>query len=135
MNAQDTVGNVASLTHTYSVTYNFSGFFSPLKSLQLVNGANSGQVIPVKLRLSGPQGLDILADGYPKSEVIPCDSTRLVDGTETVNSPGRSSLLYDASADEYTFVWKTERAWAMTCRQLVVKLNDGTLHRANFRFK
>jgi len=31
-------------------------------------------------------------------------------------------------------VWKTEKGWANSCRQLVVKLNDGTIKRANFKF-
>ena len=39
-----------------------------------------------------------------------------------------------SSLDQYTYVWKTNKAWAGTCRQLVVKLDDGTYHRANFNF-
>ncbi|MGH8468315.1 MAG: PxKF domain-containing protein [Gammaproteobacteria bacterium] len=31
--------------------------------------------------------------------------------------------------------WKTSKAWAGTCRQLVVRLNDGTEHKASFKFK
>jgi hypothetical protein len=30
-------------------------------------------------------------------------------------------------------VWKTDKAWAGTNRQLVVKLADGTSHVANFK--
>ncbi len=34
-----------------------------------------------------------------------------------------------------TYVWKTEKAWAGTCRHLIIKLNDGTdARRANFHF-
>jgi hypothetical protein len=47
---------------------------------------------------------------------------------------GRDIESADASTDQYTYVWKTEKAWANTCRQLVVKLKDGTFHRANFKF-
>jgi hypothetical protein len=32
-------------------------------------------------------------------------------------------------------VWKTDKAWANTCRTLVVKLNDGASYKANFKFK
>jgi extracellular elastinolytic metalloproteinase len=32
-------------------------------------------------------------------------------------------------------VWKTNKAWAGTCRQLIVTLVDGTSHRADFKFK
>jgi hypothetical protein len=37
-------------------------------------------------------------------------------------------------ADRYTYLWKTEKAWAGTCRQLNVVLADGTYHHANVRF-
>ena len=42
---------------------------------------------------------------------------------------GNSSLSYSAGNDQYNYVWKTEKGWAGTCRQLVVKLIDGTTHR------
>ena len=48
---------------------------------------------------------------------------------------GSSSLSYDATTDTYIYVWKTDRAWRNTCRQLVVKLSDGTTRTANFRFR
>ncbi len=51
------------------------------------------------------------------------------------SSAGESGLTYDATADQYTYVWKTSKAWGATCRQLVAKLDDGTVHQANFRFK
>jgi hypothetical protein len=31
-------------------------------------------------------------------------------------------------------VWKTDRRWAGTCRQFMLKLKDGTVKRADFRF-
>jgi Tol biopolymer transport system component len=117
------------------VTYNFTGFFQPVDNLPTFNTVNAGQAIPVKFRLGGDQGLNIFAAGYPKSQQIACDLTATVDGIEQTVTAGSSSLSYDASTDTYTYVWKTEKAWAGTCRQLVVKLNDGTSHRASFKFK
>jgi len=32
------------------------------------------------------------------------------------------------------YVWKTNKAWAGTCRQLDVQLSDGTDHLADFEF-
>ena len=115
------------------VVYNFTGFFQPVDNLPTLNSVNSGKAIPVKFSLGGFRGLDIFDSGYPKSQVIPCNSTAPVDGIEETVTAGASGLSYDAAADRYVYVWKTDKAWANTCRQLVVKLKDGTFHRANFK--
>ena len=49
--------------------------------------------------------------------------------------PEQGTLTYDASNDQYKYVWKTDKAWKGSCRQLVVKLADGTTHVAGFQFK
>ncbi len=125
---------VAEALPTPPVIYNFTGFFPPVDNLPTLNSVNSGRAIPVKFSLGGFQGLDIFDEGYPKSQVIQCDSTAPVDGIEETVTASGSGLSYDAAADRYVYVWKTDKAWAGTCRQLVVKLNDGTFHRANFKF-
>ena len=105
--------------------------------------AKAGSAIPVKFKLGGDQGLDIFAqagtDGsgnptyYPTSKVITCGSNAEVDAIESVVTAGGSSLQYDASTQTYTYVWKTDKAWAGTCRQLQVKLADGMTYAANFK--
>jgi hypothetical protein len=127
---------------TYIVTfqeplaeYSFTGFSQPVDNLPTVNQMKAGAAVPVKFSLDGDQGLGIFADGYPKSQTITCSSTSTVDGIEETVSAGGSSLTYDPVSGTYTYVWKTEKSWAGTCRQLVVKLTDGTYHRANFQFK
>ena len=55
----------------------------------------------------------------------------LLDG---VGGRGGSSLSYDPAVDQYVYVWKSDKAWAGTCRRLDVTLKDGTQHIANFRF-
>jgi len=133
--ATDYAKNIDTKTVTYYVNYNWTGFFSPVDNLPTQNVAKAGSAIPVKFSLSGDQGLDIFESGYPNSVAIDCDSGDLNDNIEvTVNAVG-SSLKYDATADQYIYVWKTEKTWAGTCRQLQVKLIDGTLHLANFKFK
>jgi hypothetical protein len=118
-----------------SPSYTFTGFFSPVNNLPTVNAVNAGRAIPVKFSLGGDQGLDIFEAGYPKSQQIACDSTASVDGIEETVTAGGSSLSYDSASDQYTYVWKTDKAWAGTCRQLVLKLDDGSSHRANFKLK
>jgi hypothetical protein len=91
--------------------------------------------VPVKFSLGGDQGLDIFAAGYPISATIACDATADVDGIESTVSAGGSSLAYDPFADVYAYVWKTDKAWSGTCRQLVIGFVDGTFQRANFKLK
>jgi hypothetical protein len=95
----------------------------------------AGAAVPVKFSLGGFQGFDIFIASYPKSELILCESTAQVDGIEQTMSAGGSSLSYDATSDVYTYVWKTDKSWAGTCRQLVLKFADGSTQRANFKLK
>jgi hypothetical protein len=133
--ATDPAGNSSSCTFTITVLYNFTGFFSPVDNLPTLNQVNAGKAIPVKFSLSGNKGLNIFAPNNPSSGVIQCGADApVIDITETVTA-GSSSLSYSASSDQYNYIWKTESSWAGTCRQLVVQLNDGSIHRANFKFK
>jgi hypothetical protein len=118
-----------------STAFNFTGFFSPVDNPPVLNSAKAGSAIPVKFSLGGNQGLNIFAQDYPRSTQIPCDSTAPIDGVEQTVTAGSSSLTYDATADQYTYVWKTDKAWTKTCRQLAIQLTDGSVHRANFSFK
>jgi len=116
------------------LTYYFTGFFQPVDNLPTLNVVNAGRAIPVKFSLGGDQGLDIFAAGYPASAVVTCGSTA-EDAIEETVTAGSSSLSYDASTDTYTYVWKTNKSWTGTCRTLVVKLDNGSYHYANFKFK
>lgn len=133
LTGSDFAGNQTIVNCGYSVAYSFSGFFQPVNNLTL-NPVKAGSAVAVKFSLTGNQGLVIFASGYPKSEqLIACDSSNPAGGEETVTA-GSSSLSYDAVTDRYSFNWKTNKAWANTCRQLVITLTDGTTHRANFMF-
>lgn len=135
LTAKDKAGNEATKTATYRVVYDFRGFFSPVNNLPTLNSVNAGRAIPVKFSLSGDQGLNIFTGGYPKSQRIDCSTSVPVDVVEETVTVGSSGLTYDASTGRYNYVWKTDKAWSGTCRQLVVKLKDGASHQANFQFK
>jgi hypothetical protein len=133
--ATDAAGNVTTSTFTVTVLYNFTGFFQPVANLPTVNAVKAGQAVPVKFSLSGNKGLGIFALNSPSSAQYTCSSTDPTsDLTQTVDA-NANSINYDASSDQYNFVWKTSSSWAGTCRQLLVTLNDGSVHRANFKFK
>jgi hypothetical protein len=132
--ARNVSGAEDSDTNIYFVHYAFTGFFSPIANAPVLNSAKAGVGVPVKFSLAGNQGLGIFAPGYPKSQVIGCDMTNLNSVSETLTA-GSSSLQYDPATDRYTYVWKTEKAWARTCRKLIVRFNDGTEQIALFKFK
>jgi hypothetical protein len=43
-------------------------------------------------------------------------------------------LKYDATADQYIYNWKTQSSYAGTCKRLSVRLMDGSVHTADFKF-
>jgi hypothetical protein len=128
-------GVSAALKQSAHVVYAWTGFFQPVDNQPSLNAARAGSAIPVKFSLGGDQGLAIFASGYPKSEQIACSSAAEVDGIESTVAAGSSGLAYDPLTDRYSYAWKTSKDWAGTCRQLVVKLDDTTSRRANFKFK
>ena len=131
--ATDAAGNHSSCSFHVTVLYDFTGFFSPVANPPTLNSVNAGKAVPVKFSLSGNKGLAIFAVGNPYSVSFNCGTNDPgVDITETLNAGG-SSLSY--TTDQYNYVWKTDSSWAGTCRQLVLTLNDGSVHTANFKFK
>jgi hypothetical protein len=136
--AVDNAGNSSSASVGYTVNpgsgYTWSGFLAPVENLPTVNTVSAGQAIPVKFSLGGDFGLNIFASGSPTSQSVSCGSGDTNPIEETV-TPGSSTLQYDPATQVYTYVWKTDKAWADTCRQLTVKLVDGSEHVALFQFK
>jgi len=119
---------------TTDMQFEFKGFFSPVDNLPVVNVAKAGSAVPLKFSLTGYQGMDILAAGSPSSRNVSCDTSAPPDDLELTVTPGSSSLTYDSTTDRYSYVWKTDKSWT-GCRQLVLRLSDGSLHTANFRFR
>lgn len=118
---------------TSAPTFDFSGFLAPVVAAPGVNVAKAGRAIPIKFSLGGDQGLGIL-DGTPTSRRVDC---QLSQGTSTVDetvTAGNSALSYDPLTDRYSYVWKTEKRWAESCRVFSLTLSDGTTHTADFQF-
>jgi hypothetical protein len=129
----DDGGLTATDAATVDVIWNFTGFFQPVDNPPVLNVLKAGRAVPVRFSLDGFQGLGISAPGHPRSEPVACDATQ-EDAVEETVPALVSVLLYNPVSDRYTFVWKTSGAWVGTCRRLVIKLDDGTTHTADFRF-
>jgi hypothetical protein len=119
---------------TVTVSYNFTGFFQPVDNWPSLNTVKAGSAVPVKFSLGGNQGLDIF-QSPPASGAIACGATDGAAIEETVTA-GSSSLQFDATSNQYIYVWKTEKAWVGQCRILQIKLKDGSAAKlALFKFK
>jgi hypothetical protein len=112
----------------------FTGFFQPVDNQPTVNTVKAGSAIPVKFSLGANLGLGILAAGSPGSHQISCASGQSLDAIEDTVTAGNSSLQYDPAANQYTYVWKTDKSWANTCRTFDLTLSDGSTHSATFQF-
>ena len=118
----------------FESAYRFTGFFPPVDNAPVVNTVKAGQGVPVKFGLDGNQGLAVFVGAGPISQQTNCTSGAPLDAVNETVSAGASGLVYDTAAGQYVYVWKTEKAWAGTCRQLTLPFNDGSTRRANFMF-
>jgi len=123
--------------------YGFRGFDRVHTNVPTLNVDVAGRALPLRFDLPGvvrprrPFGAvpDVLAEGFPISRPITCGTGELLGPDVAADYPGRRELWRRLFGRGYLFLWKTERAWSGTCRQLVFTFNDGSVHYANFRFR
>jgi hypothetical protein len=130
--ATDKAGNQTVKTVHYNVRYAFNGFFAPVSnSGDGLNLVHAGELIKVGFTLGGNFGLSI---GSFSSTPVACpsDTPHLVDGAHEGTPSG---LSFPPTASHYSYGWQTDAAWAGSCRQFSLQLNDGTPpHLATFMF-
>lgn len=114
--------------------YAFTGFTQPVEPLPTVNAVAAGRAVPIKFGLGADFGLGILSADSPSSVRVGCDTTAVLDVVESSATAGSSSLTYSVGSGTYTYVWKTDKTWAGTCRMFQLTLDDGSLHEAKFNF-
>ena len=107
-----------------------------------LNTLTAGDAAPMKFKLATNRGLDILASNSPYSRLVDCDTLRTVHPTGPITprptpvkavSPGGSTMTASANG-QYNYVWKTDPAWAGTCREFVLTLDNGFQYRTYFKF-
>ncbi len=116
-----------------NLQYDFQGFLNPVSNTA-VNQQFAGTIVPIRFRLGGDQGLDVIASGSPTTGVTACT----VGATPATSQPAVAAtstpLTYVASTETYWYLWKTDKGWAGTCQQFSVTLDDGSVHTATFKF-
>jgi hypothetical protein len=68
------------------------------------------------------------------STAVFCASSAPIAAVEETTAAGGSGLSYDPLSGQYSYVWKTEKGWAGTCRRLVLRFEDGQEKVADFKF-
>jgi hypothetical protein len=132
VHATDGAGNPATKSVTYSVVYDFDGFFWPVKNLPTANRWRAGLPVPVRFSLHGFRGARPEADGYPRS--MRCGGGDVEQVARAAQGKKKGAFEYDKRSDKYVMLWKTDRKWAGGCRDFVLKLDDGSVHTARFEF-
>jgi len=117
------------------ITYDFAGFFPPVQPAPIYNVVKAGSAVPLKFSLGGDKGLKVLAPDSPASAEFDCTLHTPKTELQPTKPAGGSGLSYDAASSQYTYVWKTEKTWAGTCRVLALQLDDQTVHLAAFQLK
>jgi PKD repeat protein/lysophospholipase L1-like esterase len=121
--------------HVVTVSeYNFEGFLQPVAAAPEISEVKAGRAIPMKFRLGGDFGINVIAPGSPTSFLVECPANIAASPMEATATAGAGSLTYDPASGTYNYVWKTESSWAGTCRTFDMTLDDGSSHQATFRF-
>ncbi len=117
-------------------SYEPAGLNGELEAWPAKNAVYAGDTVEVAIRVGTDWGPNIFADGYPLSVEIPCEGL-----SSSLSAPVAAAevqpdrLAGESCQTTYKYCWVTEPEWRGTCRQLILRLNDGTNLKANFRLK
>jgi hypothetical protein len=115
--------------------YRFTGFYQPIDAGDVWNTVKAGSAVPVKFSLGGAQGMDVLKAGSPTATETACPGpSAALDAVEQTVAASQSGLTYDVGADQYVYVWKTDKAWAGKCYRFDLGLNDQSSRTFNVEF-
>jgi hypothetical protein len=107
----------------------FDGFHPPIDAAPALNIVNAGAIVPVKFTLAG-------GGPAPPIDSQPVDCTTLVPtGTAPASLAGPGSTDLTQHEDEYHLNWKTDAAWAGSCRRVTIRIPAASNANAYFRFQ
>ena len=109
--------------------YGFDGYRPPLNPGNTAT-INAGSALPMKFTLDDATGLDVLF-ANPRSRQVSCATGAPLGPWEATSA---TVGLTEFPAGTYTYDWKTDKAWADTCRVFELTLDDGSYWTANVHF-
>ena len=115
--------------------YAFSGFYPPVENPPEFNGAQAGQAIPIKWRVTDHQGYPVndLESVSMSAVGMACTLGDTPDEVEEYTA-GKSGLQ-NLGDGYYQWNWKTPKSYRNSCKILKLQLGDGIEHEALFRFR
>jgi Bacterial pre-peptidase C-terminal domain len=135
VDAVDVGGNTRVARSVYRVVYDFEGFLWPVRNPPSTTRWPAGVPVPIRFELGREQGLDVVEEGWSQVAEVECGSGAEPSGGEPARHPRWfRDLVFRKRRARYVFLWRTERAWAGSCRQFMLRLRDGTVKRADFEF-
>ena len=135
VSATDNAGNRATRSVAYSVVYDFDGFLWPLENLPQVNRWKAGRPVPVRFSLGSATGVPRRwRPATQASSAVAWSRSRAEPSGRAGCGRAEGSPAPSAAAGPIRFLWRTEQRWAGSCRQLVLKLDDDTMHRVAVQF-
>lgn len=117
--------------------FEFGGFEPPMGTTR-----RAGSTLPVKFRLFDQNGevvtpaqlMNVLAPNSPSSRQVSCETGVTLSDELPIRVIG-GGLHFDSETNTYSINWKTEKAWAGTCRELLLELIDGSVQRTRLIFE
>lgn len=130
--ATDRAGNTRTASATYTVGFVFGGFDPPVNG-NGPNSVNSGRAVPLKFTVRDANGVPVtsLTSVSVTAITAPCDLGVTPD--LPAEKPANRGLL-NHGGGSYSWVWKTPKSYAGSCKTLRLDLGDGLFHTASFRF-
>ena len=102
-------------------------FRPPIQAAPTLNERDAGDTVPVKYSITGlAPGQDVTL----VSEPVNCDSLRSTAAPTPIQTTGQATK----KGNEYHVNWKTDDAWAGTCRRLTLQIEGASSAVAYFRF-
>ena len=115
--------------------WDFQGFSIPVDAAPTLNVVKAGAAVPLKWRVldtAGSPVTDIASAGVSVSS-LDCTSGEGSDVLEQTATAG--SGLQNLGNGYYQLNWKTQKAYAGSCKALHLDIGDGVTHDAYFDFR
>ena len=132
VNATDAVGNHSTVTVSYGVRFPWLGWQPPLSG-DRPNAAQAGRTIPVGFGVGGAGHANVIASVAVAP--VACGGSSAVAARDPSTTAAEWNVPGSHGGTDSMLLWRTSKAFDGSCRQLLVQLTDGSLHRLTFSFR